>query len=381
MAKSKDLFDETSMSFGEHLEALRGHLWKAIIGLVICVIAALFFGTGVVNFVRQPLDNALTKYGLTAQEDLAGGSTQLLEHVRALFGDEEAKKKIADAERLTIEHEQKEAARKKDEIELIIKVSDIKAALAQLDEPDAPIAADAAEAENNDPADEQIAADKASDDSDERTISIAVTSPAFATIDTLKDRMEEPITLTVQEPFMTYIKVAFVTGLVMASPWVFYQMWLFIAAGLYSHERRYVHLYLPMSLALFLGGALFCFYFVIPTVLDFLLSFNKWLGVNPQIRLSEWISFALMLPLMFGISFQLPIAMLFLERISIFDSSTYRQNRRMAILVIAVLSMFLTPQDPQSMLLMMFPLIILYEFGILMCDYTASKRPFQEKTT
>ena len=128
---------------------------------------------------------------------------------------------------------------------------------------------------------------------------------------------------------------------------------------------------------LFLGGVTFCFFAVFPFVLDFLLSFNEWLGVNPQIRLSEWISFAILMPLMFGIAFQLPLVMLFLERISIFDAAGYREKRRMAVLVIAVLSMFLTPADPMSMLLMMFPLILLYEFGILLCAYSPAKSPFE----
>ncbi len=90
---------------------------------------------------------------------------------------------------------------------------------------------------------------------------------------------------------------------------------MFVAAGLYPHERKYIYIYLPMSLFLFTGGAVFCFYAVFPFVLKFLLSFNAMLDVNPQIRLSEWINFAVMLPVMFGVSFQLPLVMLFLERI------------------------------------------------------------------
>ncbi|MEQ9066602.1 MAG: twin-arginine translocase subunit TatC, partial [Gimesia chilikensis] len=121
-------------------------------------------------------------------------------------------------------------------------------------------------------------------------------------INNIEDTMAEPVTLAVQEAFTTiYLKVSFVAGLVLASPWVIYQIWLFVAAGLYPHERKYVYIYLPISIFLFLGGALFCFYAVFPFVLNFLLGFNKLLGVNPQIRLSEWISFAITLPLMFGL--------------------------------------------------------------------------------
>ena len=153
---------------------------------------------------------------------------------------------------------------------------------------------------------------------------------------------------------------------------------MFVAAGLYPHERRYVHIFLPMSIGLFMLGATFCFYWVLPTVLNFLLGFNKWIEVHPQIRLSEWISFAIMLPLMFGISFQLPLVMLFLQRISIFDVKSYREKRRMAILVISILSMFLTPSDPISMMMMMITLIILYELGIVMCNFATSESPFED---
>ena len=72
-------------------------------------------------------------------------------------------------------------------------------------------------------------------------------------------------------------------------------VWLFVAAGLYNHERRYIYIFLPLSLGLFIAGILFCFFLVFPFVLKFLLSFNSMLGVQPQIRLSEWISFAIIL--------------------------------------------------------------------------------------
>jgi len=93
------------------------------------------------------------------------------------------------------------------------------------------------------------------------------------------------------------------------------------------------------------------------------------MGINPTPRISEWMSFVLMLPLGFGISFQLPLVMLFLERIGIFTVEVYLSKWRIAILVIAIISMFLTPSDPGSMLLMGVPLVILYFVGIAMCRY------------
>src|SRR5271157_3718484 len=161
--------------------------------------------------------------------------------------------------------------------------------------------------------------------------------------------------------------VCLVTGLVLVSPWVFYQGWAFVAAGLYRHERHYVHKYLPISIGLFLTGVILCFGFVLPITLGFLLEFNVWLGVAPTLRLSEWMSFATILPLVFGIAFQTPLVMLFLERIGIFTAADFRAKRKIAILIITVAAAILTPgQDPFSMTLLAVPMILLYELGILL---------------
>jgi sec-independent protein translocase protein TatC len=196
-------------------------------------------------------------------------------------------------------------------------------------------------------------------------------------IESLKPRTDGP-----DEAFMIYMKVSLIVGVIISSPWVLYQLWLFIAAGLYQNERKYVYTYFPMSVGLFLGGAAFCFFLVIPFVLKFLFGFNEWLELRPEMKMSTWITFALLVSLMFGISFQLPLVMLFLDRISLVTTRFYREKRRHAILVIAFISMVLTPSDPVSMMLMMIPLCILYELGILLCarGAAAQKSPFGTQT-
>ena len=175
------------------------------------------------------------------------------------------------------------------------------------------------------------------------------------------------ISLGPLETITIYFMVCLVSGLVLASPWVFYQGWAFVAAGLYRHEQKYVMRYLPMSLGLFLGGVILCFWFVLPITLGFLLEFNVWLGVAPTLRLSEWMSFATILPLVFGLAFQTPLIMLFLERIGIFTVDDFRAKRKMAILIITIAAAVLTPgQDPFSMTLLAIPMILLYELGILL---------------
>ena len=130
--------------------------------------------------------------------------------------------------------------------------------------------------------------------------------------------------------------VCLVTGLVIASPWVFYQLWAFVAAGLYRHERHYVTKFLPFSLGLFLAGVFLCFFGVLPVTLSFLLEFNVWLGIEPTLRISEWMSFATILPLVFGVCFQTPLIMLFLERIGIFTADDFRAKRKFAILIMVI---------------------------------------------
>ena len=105
------------------------------------------------------------------------------------------------------------------------------------------------------------------------------------------------VSLAPLETLTIFFMVALVSGLVLASPWVFYQAWAFVAAGLYRHERRYVTKFLPFSLGLFLAGVFLCFFFVLPITLTFLLQFNVYLGVAPTLRLSDWMSFATILPL------------------------------------------------------------------------------------
>lgn len=367
MAQSKDLFDDSTMTFGEHLECLRTHLIRAIIGLAICVIGALFVGDKIVAIVRSPIDSALRKAGqvegsnIQVEDDIADVSmTDIWHSIQEKLGLSEPSEKPEPGSQTPETPAEKFKQIKTDnKFDRTIIVSFMPAELA-------------ARLHEYNP-DEYPAAKPTSEDDEDQALEIRIAAPEFQQLETVIDRQNQTVTLNVQEAFMTYLKVAFIAGLLIASPWVFREIWMFVAAGLYPHERKYIYIYLPMSLFLFTGGAVFCFYAVFPFVLKFLLSFNAMLDVNPQIRLSEWINFAVMLPVMFGVSFQLPLVMLFLERISVFEISDYREKRRMAILVIAFLSMILTPADPMSMLLMMFPLTLLYELGIILCGFKAHK--------
>jgi sec-independent protein translocase protein TatC len=136
-------------------------------------------------------------------------------------------------------------------------------------------------------------------------------------------------------------------------------------------------LFLPISLALFWSGALLAFFFAFDYVLAFLFGFNRALNIQAELRISEWVGFVLFLPLGFGIAFQLPLVMFFLNRVGIFSIQAYIEKWRISILVIFVISMVLTPADPVSMLLMAFPLSLLYFLGIAMAKWMPRGRsPF-----
>lgn len=167
---------------------------------------------------------------------------------------------------------------------------------------------------------------------------------------------------------MVYFKVSLMCGVVIASPIIFYQFWAFIAAGLYPHEKKYVHRYLPFSIGLFVIGIALCQFVVLPGAVKALLGFNNFLDLDPDIRLNEWLGFALILPLVFGVSFQTPLVMFVLSRIGMFTYHDYWSKWRYALIILAAFSAIITPTpDAVTMLYLLVPLFGLYMFGIGLC--------------
>jgi len=322
------------MTFGEHLEVLRVHVFRAVLGLVIAVSITLFFGDQIFYLLRTPVENAMKDRGIKNMT-IDVPKVSFYEYLKGVF----TAKKIQ-PEVLVPDDPTKLGS---DQLRVSVKKSELLKAVGQ------PV-----------PLEESVDA----------PVSLIISAPEFAQLRKVVDDKSKLTTLKMEEGFMSYMKVCFFAGLLLASPWVFYQLWLFIAAGLYPHERKYVHVYLPMSIALFLLGALAGYFYAFPLMLDFLISFNDWLGIDFTPRLSEYISMAMLMPLMFGVSFQLPMVMVFLERIGVCSVDTYKKNWRIAVLVISIASMVLTTSpDPWSMMLMMVPLLLLYVFGIFLCRF------------
>ncbi|HZU34727.1 MAG TPA: twin-arginine translocase subunit TatC, partial [Gemmataceae bacterium] len=176
------------------------------------------------------------------------------------------------------------------------------------------------------------------------------------------------IVLSITEAFMAWAKVCIMCGLVLGSPWIFMQIWAFIGAGLYPQEKRLINVYLPVSIVLFLGGVLLCYFVVLPRAVQALLWFNQWTGLDPELRFSDWLSFAIMLPAFMGICFQLPLVMYALERFGIFTVEAYVAKWRIATFIIFVIALLPT-MDMFTPFLIAVPMVGLYWLGILLCKF------------
>lgn len=327
--EDEDLLEKTKMSFSEHLEELRTALFKSLAAWMIGTLVGLGIGWHVVDYMQTPLRRALDN-----------------------FYREQAEGEIYS--RLEAQQAQGESV-----------PEDIGTAAAEI-------------------ADDGLMPEDLYVDRQELAKALGIEIPAAAEgegfavrrEDMIQLRLYRPleddprvavISLSGQEPFMIYMKASLVVGAILASPFIFYFIWNFVAAGLYKRERNLVYLYMPMSLGLFFAGAALAFFAVFDFVLDFLFWFNTKMGITPTPRISDWMSFVLFLPLGFGLSFQLPLVMVALERMGIFTVQSYLSSWRISVVVIFIIAMILTPADPGSMLMMALPLTVLYFLGIWLC--------------
>ncbi len=165
------------------------------------------------------------------------------------------------------------------------------------------------------------------------------------------------------EAFFAHIKISIVAGLFLVSPYVFAQIWGFIAPGLYAHERKWMVPMAVISALFFTAGALFGYFIVFPYGFEFFASFSTD-GIVFTPKLNEYLSFCLKLLFAFGLVFELPLFIFFLARLGMVSSTGLRKKRKYAILVAFVVAAILTPPDPFTQCLMAGPLIVLYELGI-----------------
>lgn len=175
------------------------------------------------------------------------------------------------------------------------------------------------------------------------------------------------------EAFFTYLKVSFLAGILLASPILLYQFWMFVAPGLYSKERHLLAPVIAITSFFFIGGALFGYFVVFPSGFKFLLSFGAdYIRTLPSMR--EYLDFSTKLMIAFGLVFEMPVLLTLLARLGVTSVETLKRHRRYAIVLSFVVAAFLTP-DVVSMLLLAVPLMILYEVAIVGARLVTRKKP------
>jgi sec-independent protein translocase protein TatC len=334
-----DLFADTRMSFGEHIEELRTHLLRAIKGLLFCLS---------IGFVLDTFGYLLDRPWIGIGRPMFDVVTQPVKDQLIAFYDRRLEKLEKDAE-------EKDPGAVKATEPKPFKLGFYAKALAALQGKPAPAGGD-------------------------EVVWVEALIPPVELFKAMRPvnnivRPPELIALNLTESFVVYFKISLICGFVMASPWVFYQLWSFIAAGLYPSEKRLVHYFLPFSTGLFLIGAVFCQIFIIPKSIEALLWFNEWLGIAPDLRLNDWLSFAILLPVVFGLSFQTPLVMLFLNWIGVMTAASFLSYWKIAIFLLAVFAAVITPTpDAVNMFLMWAPMVALYFLGVYLCKLSEKRR-------
>ncbi|MFQ5581602.1 MAG: twin-arginine translocase subunit TatC [Mariprofundaceae bacterium] len=173
------------------------------------------------------------------------------------------------------------------------------------------------------------------------------------------------IFLNAPDVFFTYLKIALVLSLFATAPITFYQLWAFVAPGLYQHEKRVFLSYFIASVGLLLAGGAFAFYVVFPLIFEFFLGFSTdTIQAMPAVK--EYLSLALKLLFAFGLSFQIPIIVLILVRLGFVEVAGLTAKRRYVIVWAFIFAAILTPPDIISQALLALPMMLLYELGIML---------------
>ena len=187
----------------------------------------------------------------------------------------------------------------------------------------------------------------------------------------LKDTLPEGsniVFIKVQEAFLTAVKVSFFAGFLLVLPFILYQIWSFVAPGLYDNEKKLVLPFVLFASFMFLLGAAFCYFLVVPLAFAFLVNFGSELfAAMPSIE--EYVSLFIKLVLAFGVAYELPVFIFFLAKLGLVTDKSLKKHFRVAILLLFIFAAIMTPPDVLSQFLMAVPLIGLYALSILIAKW------------
>jgi sec-independent protein translocase protein TatC len=177
------------------------------------------------------------------------------------------------------------------------------------------------------------------------------------------------------EPLMVYLKVAAYGGVFVAAPWVLYQLWLFVAPGLYKKEKRLVIPFLFFGTLLFYVGAAFCYFLVMPPAFPAMLAVAADASLAPMLTMSSTLGLVLAMLLGFGVVFEVPVILAFLSLIGVVSAQTLAKYRRVAVIVNVLVAAVITPTgDPLNLAMMALPMIVFYEVGIVLARILGKRK-------
>lgn len=336
---SRELENLKSMSLGDHLEELRGRLIMILLGVAVGLGFSLFFGKFFVHLLEIPYNNAMDKIQLELQEPAPEeADTSRWIKLKQFFGS--LLTQSSDPNHPSAEQE-------------------AEGAIARANATDVPIV------------------DESAVESAEPKTEIQQLRAEFEDLKAELMRVGSATPLTTMAPaegFKIYIKVCIVFGLLFSSPWVIWQIWAFVSSGLYKKEKQFAHTIAPASTILFIVGALFFMFVVAPLIMEFFVNFDKMLGVVSRWTLLNYVNMVLQLILIFGIAFQMPIVIVFAEKVGLVKIEQLTQGRKYVILGIVIVAAMVTPPEPVSQISLAVPLYALYESSILVCRFVRMRR-------
>ena len=180
------------------------------------------------------------------------------------------------------------------------------------------------------------------------------------------------------EAFFVYLKLSLFGGILLASPVLLWEIWCFVAPGLYDQEKKYVYPFVIFSTLLFATGVSFGYFVVFPIAFKFFMGYSSEI-IKPLPSIKEYLNFSCKLLFAFGAVFELPLFVLFLAKIGLVNEKMLRSKRKFAILGIFAVAAILTPPDIVSQILMAIPLLVLYEISILVAKYFGKKEEEEEE--
>jgi len=181
----------------------------------------------------------------------------------------------------------------------------------------------------------------------------------------------ELINVEISAQFFVHLKASFAVGLIVAFPYVVWELWRFLAPALYEKEKKAVRTAFGMATGLFYLGVLVGYFIVLPVCLQFFMNYTVSDAVANTITIGSYMSMFFSMVLLIGVVFEFPTVVLALNRLGVLDRSALRKGRRYAVVIVLVLAALITPSDPFSMFVLAIPLYFLYEFSILLCSKSA----------